>query len=600
MKYFKAAVLFPAVLLLALSCAGGGRPRIENSPAGFDRFLTHLAQEYIELKPYLAASTGNLDHLGIVTPPLKLPSFSDSERLRELRWVEKSRKALAGFTDEMLDPEQRIYRRIVDSWLADVLAGGEFLYHDYLINHFFGIQVALPEFFDIVPVTSEAKARHYLALLAEVPAAFADWREACRVREKKNLVPPTIIIQQVMDQMRSFVYTPLEENLMYASFAEQLEAIASVSAEQKEAFRAEAQRLITERVQPAFKEAFAYLADLKKSAKSIGVGLLELPDGEAYYQYLLKHYTTLDLSPAEVHEMGLAEMEKIEAEIVPLLIEAGREPDIPAALKNIGGQVFSGQEAIFAEYGRIIAAMEAALPSQFSILPQKPLVLEQTPAFKEKVAGNFYYTASLDDSRPGRFIMNLSYGHPKYFMLHLAFHETVPGHHLQLARELENPAVPLILKLLLYEEKQFIGFIEGWALYAEFLAGELGFYDRPEYRLGYLAAMLTRAARLVVDTGLHARGWSMEDAERFYMEHFGYSRPRDIYRYMGIPGQGCAYVTGYLKIRRLREAEQQRLGTDFDIRAFHESLLAHGALPLTLLGEAVAAGGAGPRAGGSP
>jgi len=154
---------------------------------------------------------------------------------------------------------------------------------------------------------------------------------------------------------------------------------------------------------------------------------------------------------------------------------------------------------------------------------------------------------------------------------------------LQLARATENPGVPLVLKLLLYDESQFLGFIEGWALYAESLAGEEGFYDRPEIRLGYLSAMMSRAARLVVDTGLHARGWSVRDAEQFYSEHFGTPRTREVFRYMTIPGQGCAYFTGYLRILGLREATRERLGDDFDIRRFHESLLAHSAVPLSLL-----------------
>jgi uncharacterized protein (DUF885 family) len=590
MKTYRSLIIIFLVLILTLSCAGGGPPKIENSSAGFDRFLSRLAGEYVALKPHLTASTGRLDHLGVDTPPPALPSFADRERLREFRWVEKSRQTLASFAAELLTPEQRLYRRIIDYWFADVLAGRDFFYHDYLIDHFFGIQVALPEFFDILPVGSREEARRYIALLAEVPAAVDDWLAACRVREKKGLVPPTIIIQQVTDQMRSIIYAPMEENLMYASFSQRLGGIDGLSGAQKDTFRAEAKRLITEEVYTAFKAAMAYLSDLKKTGKSVAVGLLELPRGAAYYRYLLKHYTTLELTPAEIHRLGLAEMERIEKEITALLAAMGREADIPAALANIGGEVFSGQEAVFAEYGSIIAAMEEALPSRFITLPQKKFVLARTPAFKEKVAGNFYYMSSLDDSRSGRFIMNLSYGHPKSFMLHLSCHETVPGHHLQLARAIENPAVPLLLKLLLYEETQFMGFIEGWALYAESLADELGFYDRPEYRLGYLAALLTRAARLVVDTGLHAEGWSMKDAERFYRERFGYARPRDVYRYMAIPGQGCAYVAGYLQILSLREAERERLGSEFDIREFHEALLGHGAVPLTLLEEIAGTG----------
>ena len=464
-----------------------------------------------------------------------------------------------------------------------MLAGERFFYHDYLIDHFFGIQVLLPEFFDILPVTSEQEARHYLALLEQVPGAVQDWLEACRVREKMGLVPPTIIIKQVMDQIRSLMFVPVEENLMFASFSQALDGIENLDGAQQAALRSEVKRMIAERVNPAFNTALQYLAELRSTGTSIDVGVLELPDGEAYYQHLLNHYTTLELTPAEVHQLGLAEMERLEQQIAGLLAETGREAYIPAALSNIGGETFSGQEAIFAEYGNIIAGMKKALPSLFITLPQKELTLEKTPAFKEKVAGNFYYMGSLDESRPGRFIMNLSYSHPKFFMHHLAYHETIPGHHLQLTRAIENPAVPLVLKLLLYEESQFLGFIEGWALYAESLAGEKGFYDRPETRLGYLSAMLTRAARLVVDTGLHARGWSVRDAERFYTEHFGAPRSREVYRYMAIPGQGCAYFTGYLRILSLRESARKRLGENFDMRRFHESLLDYGAVPLSLL-----------------
>ena len=591
MKTLRIVIIIPLVLLVATVCVTPGRISQTESKR-FERYLARLAQEYIELKPHLVASTGRLDHLGIDTPQPTLPSFADRKRLREFRWVERNRKTLRSFRPAALSPQQRVYRKIIDYWFSDVLAGERFYYHDYIIDHFFGIQVVVPEFFAILPVTSPQEARHYLALLAEVPGAVEDWLEACRVREQMGLVPPTIIMKQVMDQIRCLLFTPVEEDLMFASFSQALEGVGRLSAAQKAAFRSEAKRLIAERVNPAFSSALEYLSELKQTGTSIDAGVLELPDGEAYYQYLLNHYTTLELTPAEIHQLGLAEMQRLEEQIAGLLAAEGREADIPAALANIGGEVFSGREAIFAKYGNIIAGMEKTLPSLFITLPHKGLVLEKTPAFKEKVAGNFYYMGSLDDSRPGRFIMNLSYSHPEFFMHHLAYHETIPGHHLQLARATENPAVPLVLKLLLFDESQFLGFIEGWALYAESLAWENGFYDRTETRLGYLSAMLTRAARLVVDTGLHARGWSVRDAERFYSEHFGAPRTREVFRYMVIPGQGCAYFTGYLRILGLREARRERLGDDFDIRRFHESLLACGAVPLALLEEIAA--GAGP------
>jgi uncharacterized protein (DUF885 family) len=401
MKTPRLLLIILALVVLVLSCATDRRP-FEGSSSRFDRFLERLAREYIELKPHLVASAGTLENLGFNTPPPDLPSFADSELLREFRWVEKSRKTLRSFAAELLTPEQRIYRQVIDFWFSDVLAGEQFFYHHYLIDHFFGIQVVLPEFSDILPVASEEQAQRYLTLLAEVPGAVDDSLEACRLREDKGLVPPTIIIKQVMDQIRSFIYAPSEQNLMYASFSQALGRISGLSAVRKNELRAEAKRLITERVHTAFKDAMAYLSDLRQTGKSIEVGLLELPKGEAYYRYLLKHYTTLEMTPAEIHQLGLTEMERIEGEITVLLAATGKEVGIPAALANIGGEVFSGRETIFAEYGNIIASMEKALPSLFITLPEKKIALEKAPLFKEKVAGNFYYVASLDDSRPGR------------------------------------------------------------------------------------------------------------------------------------------------------------------------------------------------------
>jgi uncharacterized protein (DUF885 family) len=365
---------------------------------------------------------------------------------------------------------------------------------------------------------------------------------------------------------------------LYASFRQKLDQLEDIGVKERQDLLDAARVEIEGTFIPAFLELRDYLLHLETVATKTS-GVWRFPAGDAYYAYLLRHETGTDLSAEQIHELGLSEVARIQAEMLTASAELGYPPDISLAeleeRLEAQSDEFQGQ-ALLAEFQRLIAEAEQASVSFFDRLPQAELVIQPEP-FGSGIG--YYVPPPLAGSGPGTFYTNLDATLPVYLIPSFIFHETVPGHHLQgaLARELDLPTFR--------RELELNGYAEGWAVYAEYLAWEMGLYeDDPLGNLGRLGFDLSRAARLVIDTGIHAEGWTRKEAADYYQEATG--RPASLSamdRYVILPGQGCGYTIGLLEILELRQRAMDRFGDGFDIQQFHDAILGHGPLPLELL-----------------
>jgi uncharacterized protein (DUF885 family) len=396
------------------------------------------------------------------------------------------------------------------------------------------------------------------------------------------MIPPRFIIQRTVEQMRQFVATPPNQNPFATAFAERLAAITDVSSSVREALTAEATRIVGAQVYPAWQSAIAFLEPLAAQSTD-DAGLWRFTGGADAYAQALKRFTTTTLTADDIHQLGLREVERIEKEMDAILRRLGRADgsvkDRIAKLKTDlnYANTEESRTVIMADIEKMMRAAEARAALQFDRRPRAPVVARAYPRFREASAAAGYTSPSPDGSRPGTFQIPLRPERMTRFGLRtLVYHETVPGHHFQIALEMENEAQPRFRRIRAFGGISALS--EGWGLYAERLAAESGWYDGdPEGLLGQLDAELFRARRLVVDTGLHAKRWTRQQAIDYGIE------ASEVERYVVNPGQACAYMVGELKILELREKAQRALGDRFAVKEFHAAVLAAGTVPLDLL-----------------
>jgi len=455
----------------------------------------------------------------------------------------------------------------------------------------------IPRFLDTFHRVNTAEdAEHYISRLSGIDTKMEQNMEGILIREDKGIIPPTFVIDKSVVTMQDFVDLPAEENVLYTSFKGKLEEAGEISSEERDVFLASAKTEIENVVYPAYQAYIDYFSALRATSND-DAGVWKLPDGEAYYNYLLRLRTTTDMTADEIHATGVAEVDRIQTEMLELFAAEGYDPSL--GVKALFDQLAEeerfyypdtdeGRAQILEDYAAIIVEIEAGVAEAFNITPKADVVVKRVPEFSEKnSAGAYYNGPSRDGSRPGTFYANLYdiKATPKYGMRTLAYHEAVPGHHFQSAIQSELQGLPEFRK-----EAHFTSYSEGWGLYAERLAWEMGFQDDPYDNLGRLQAELFRAVRLVVDTGIHAKRWTREEAIDYMLTNTGMVEIEvisEIERYIVNPGQATAYKVGMMAILRLREEAKQALGDKFDIRDFHDVILKNGALPLVAIREQV-------------
>jgi uncharacterized protein (DUF885 family) len=507
--------------------------------------------------------------------------------------LERDYASLKSYDRETLDAEGRLSYDILDYFLSQQVANERWQYHNFPVNQMFGVQSSLPDFMvQAHQVNSVKDARNYVARMRLFPVKFDQVLEGLKHRESIGVLPQRFVIDKVLDQMRDFVDDPPEQHLLYTNLSGKLDSLGeAVSIEEKAALLADARTAVAENIKPAYDALIAYFEHLQTRVQG-NDGAWSLPDGVAYYNDQIKVHTTTDMTADQIHAIGLVEVARIGAEMDAILRNEGLvDGSIGERVKQINerpDQLFpdtdEGREQILAEYQRIIDEISAGLDPYFDVRPKAGVEVRRVPEFSEKTApGAYYQSPAMDGSRPGVFYANLRNVKemPRFTMRTLAYHEGVPGHHFQIAIMQELTGVPTFRRLL-----GFTAYSEGWALYTERLAWEAGFQANPLDNLGRLRDEMFRAVRLVVDTGMHAKRWSREQAIQYMLDNTGMAETdvvAEIERYLVNPGQALAYKVGMLKILELRERAKAALGDRFDIRAFHNQVLTNGAMPLAIL-----------------
>ncbi len=498
---------------------------------------------------------------------------------------------LRAYERDALTHSQQIAYDVYTWVLEDRVRGHAFMYYDYPINSMtiWGKQNWLVDFMvNHQPIASRQDAEDYIARLSQVDTWVDQLIEGLRLREQAGVIPPKFVLRDSRAQIEAHllmegVSSPDPDAIdLYVSFQTKLNTLATIDETEKQELLAAALQAIENSFIPAFLELRAYLLQLELTASNVS-GVHQFPEGEAYYAYMLHHEAGTQLTADQIHALGQAEVARLQSEIQAAAAALGYPADISMAELNqriSEDDVIIEGDALLSTYEGLIAQAEQATFTFFNLLPQTELIIRPEP-FGSGIG--YYLPPPLDGSGPGSFYTNLDASLPSHLIPTYIYHETIPGHHLQgaLARELVLPTF--------MRELELNAFMEGWALYAERLAWEMGLYDDdPWGNMGRLLLEHSRAARLVIDTGIHAKGWSRHEAASYYSEVTGRPASSDAMdRYVILPGQGCGYTIGLLKILELRQAAMDQLGDAFDIREFHDVILGNGSVPLEILEEIV-------------
>jgi uncharacterized protein (DUF885 family) len=589
-RLFKTALIVLGVLILA--AAVFLVPTIWFTPWSIDHFYARTFLTFALKHPMMLSRIRVLEPMGLEFHNDDLDDFSVEFARKEARWLDRQLQILRSYDRDSMDEDHRLSTDILEWFMADAQEGNRFMFHNYPVNQLFGIQSSLPDFMiHTHQINDLGDAEDFVTRVSKFGIAFDQVLEGLRRREEMGIVPPRFVIQKVLEEMTGFAGTPADQNPMFLHFEERLAEIAGPDSPEtrplKERLRAEIEATVT----PAYGRLIEYFTALEQAATTDD-GVWKFPDGAAFYAYTLRSYTTTDMTAEEIHQMGLEQVARIGGEIRLILKRQGKMTgSLRKSIQKLGEDrrfrfpdSDEGREAILTTYESIIDDVEAKLDDVFDVRPRADVEVRRVPEFKEETSTVAYYQdPAMDGSRPGTFFVNLRDvdEHLRYGMRTLAYHEAIPGHHFQLSLALEMEGVPFFRRLI-----PFTAYIEGWALYAETLAAERGFLADPFDRLGYLIAQQLRAVRLVVDTGIHAKRWTREQAIAYMLENTGMPETEvvtEIERYIVSPGQACAYMVGQLKILELRERAMGRLGSEFDLREFHNVVLGSGAVPLSIL-----------------
>jgi uncharacterized protein (DUF885 family) len=556
-----------------------GRPIADFYDLSFRYLLQRSPESVTDLG--LSATYGQRDNL--------LDTVSDDFLVESRDLVDAVKALLAGYDANGLTPAERVTYDAYAFYLDDLARERPFRHHSYAINSSLTSEhlKLLGLFTQVHPLATRANAEDYVERLWRVKRKVEQVIEGVRARRSEGIVPPLIAVEGALQTINGIAEASPTAVPFYTSFADRVGAAAGVDASTRDSLLREAEAAVEQSVQPAFRELYSAVNDTLADAPS-GPGVWALPDGGAYYAYLLRHHTTTEMSAAEIHAYGRQEVARIRAAIQARLHVLGYPEGEPLAqsfarvARDGGGQVAASE--CIARYNAIAQDAQARVSGAIDITPRTPVEVRADPI------GGYYTPGAPDGSRPGVFYAYVpAAGVPAYSMRTLTYHETVPGHHTQIAIARELPGLPVFRAAVTFNAQA-----EGWALYAELLAHELGWYaDDPYGDLGRLQYELLRAARLVVDTGLHEQRWTYEQGVAYLSENTGFPASAlnvssEVVRYLCMPGQATAYKIGMRELLAMRTRAQRAPGA-FDLRAFHRAVLAAGNLPLPVLSRSVEA-----------
>jgi uncharacterized protein (DUF885 family) len=524
---------------------------------------------------------------------------SEEKFLYDVQCVSEAMKELQKINPEELSDEHRVsYKLFLKKGELDIEAY-HWRYHEFRWNHMWGPQSEIAYVLtSIHNIESLQDALDYIERVKKVQPLVKDYLRFYEEASRRGIHPPHLvyskIIQTAKEVISDYPFDSSEEtNPIYLHFVQSLLDL-DISAERKESLKLQLRDALIFYFLPAYEDIIETMQrDSVKYTDNNGVWAL--PEGKAYYAFLLRDETTTDLTPEEIHQLGLQEVDRIHNEMRKIMEKVGFEGTLTEFFTYLrDGQEFyfpdddAGRQMCLNVAHRYIDHMKELLPQMFNIFPKADLQVKQVESYREKSTGSaFYVSPAVDGSRPGTLYLNLysMRAHPMHEMESLLYHEGIPGHHMQLSIARELKTLPLFRKL--YRNNAYT---EGWALYCEQLPKEFGCYENPYSDFGRLNLELLRATRLVVDTGLHYKRWSIDQAVKYMMENTPNSEEscrKSVQRYLVMPAQAVSYKIGMIKILELRQKAKTALGDKFDLKAFHDVLLKHGALPMDMLEEQV-------------
>jgi len=530
----------------------------------------------------------------------EIDDFSEEAEDRQLEWRRKTVETMEReFDYDALTSDAQISYDIWKYQYEDAVANHAFRGNAYLFTQFFGPQAFIPQFMsNLHRVDEPGDMGAYIKRLGEAARALNQLLVRAQKYGQNGVRPPRFAYEGVLQQTRAIItgvpFTDGDDSALWSDANRNIDALADsgkITVEEADAYRELARAALLGDFQDTYESLIAWVeSDIQQTGEQPS-GVALLPNGEAYYNELLASYTTTEMTANEIHELGLAEVTRIRGEMDAIKRAAGFEGDLQEFFGFLRDDpqfykpnTDEGRQDFINEVEQKLAFINERLPDYFGVLPKADLVVKRVEPYREEDGGaQHYWPGTPDGSRPGIYYMHLSdmSAMPLPKLEVVAYHEGNPGHHMQYSIALELEDVPTFRR-----QAEFGAYGEGWGLYSELLALEMGAYEDPYSNFGRLSSEMWRALRLVVDTGLHSKGWSEQEAVDFMKQNS--ARPlagvqSEVRRYLVLPGQATSYKVGMIKIQQLRARAEEALGDRFDIRAFHDTVLTGGAMPLAIL-----------------
>jgi uncharacterized protein (DUF885 family) len=599
-KVWKVTRWIGLVLLVVLAYAG--YRIVWGHPFTINQLSNRQSLLFLKDNPELFSTIGIADGTVFDYHSDKLTAVGNAKRDHDYDTLQKYLAEVRKFDRARLKGQDQITYDVLVDFYSSQLAMRRFDWLSseglYPVSPMFGSEAQLLSFMQTGHVVKNDKtARNYVArLIAMDPKLDALTADMLR-QAALGVVLPVSLLEKTIGVIDATVQPAPAQNELVTSFVSRMDAVKSLDAKRKSQLQAQAVVAVRDQVYPAYERMRGALVALRPAAATQSAGVNRLPDGAAFYDAMLWQQTTSNYTAEQLHALGLSEVARITREMQVILDARGiKQGTIAARVKELQNDpqyhmanTDLGRAQFLARYRQLLVEVNARMPEYFRVVPKEMPSVERLPESLEKgSAAAQYQGAAMDGSRPGIFAVNERDLNetPTWGMKTLAYHEGIPGHHFQMSIAMTLKGLPVIRQLGIYT-----AYAEGWALYAERFAAEIGMYkDDPLGDLGRLQSEIFRAARLVVDTGIHAKGWTREQAIQYMVENTGMSDTEvttEIERYMALPGQACAYKVGELKILELRARAQAAFGDKFSIKDFHAVILENGALPLTVLDKVV-------------
>ena len=543
-------------------------------------------QESLKLYPLQATSQGDLRYNDFLPNDL-----SDEFRKKEKEFYTFYKSQLNNFPDHTLNENDLLSKKVL-LWECDLSLKRLTFNEQYTpINQMWTLQLTIGQYAAGLSAQPFKTVKDYNNWLKRIDD-YLIWLETAeeRMRQgiKNEIVLPKSLIKKVIPQLKTILNPDLNQNLFFSPARQFPEEF---SEKDKSILIEKYTEMVLNKIIPAYKKLSDFMSDQYLDAGRSSSGISAFEDGSDYYNYSIKLYTTTELTADEIHNIGLKEVAKISSEMEKIKTKVGFNGDLKSFFNHVRELdeliPFNEPQEVIDNFNKIHKKMTPQINKLFGLQPKTPFEVRRTESFREASASAEYNPGSLDGTRPGIFYVPIpNIKEYNYFSDEdLFLHEAIPGHHYQISLQQENTSLPSFRKSLWYSS-----YGEGWALYSESLGEELGLYDDPYQYFGMLSAEMHRAIRLVVDTGLHTKGWSREKAIQYSLDNEAESEAgitSEIERYMANPGQALSYKIGQLKIRELRSNAEQKLGDKFDIKIFHEKVLESGCIPLQLFEEKI-------------